>query len=145
MPHFVDTRRIDFADTDMGGIVHFSRYLAFIETAEHRFLESLGHSVVYRDEKGFLYSWPRVAVSVEYIAPLRFGQHVNVEVTVERVGRSSVDYTFSIVARGKVRAKLKETVVYCRLHETEGVHAVPIPEELREKIEDAIERHDRSD
>ena len=41
---FTTRRRIEFADTDMGGIVHFSRYFIFMETAEHQFLESLGIS-----------------------------------------------------------------------------------------------------
>jgi len=35
-------RRIEWADTDMAGIVHFARFLVFMETAEHRFREALG-------------------------------------------------------------------------------------------------------
>ncbi|MEM9599354.1 MAG: acyl-CoA thioesterase, partial [Acidobacteriota bacterium] len=31
-------RRIEFADTDMARIVHFSRFFDFMEAAEHEFL-----------------------------------------------------------------------------------------------------------
>jgi acyl-CoA thioesterase FadM len=44
--HELRTRRkIEFADTDMGGIVHFSRYFVFMETAEHEFLDAIGTCV----------------------------------------------------------------------------------------------------
>ena len=36
---------MEFADTDMGGIVHFSRFFVFMETAEHEFLRSLGADI----------------------------------------------------------------------------------------------------
>ena len=32
------SRRIEFADTDMAGIAHFSRFYVFMEQAEHEFL-----------------------------------------------------------------------------------------------------------
>ena len=36
------TRRIEFADTDMAGLVHFARFFVFMETAEHAFLRAAG-------------------------------------------------------------------------------------------------------
>ena len=42
---FQTRRKIEFSDTDMAGIVHFSRFFIFMETAEHEFLRSLGTSV----------------------------------------------------------------------------------------------------
>ena len=39
---FHTTRRVEFADTDMGNLVHFSRFFVFMETAEHEFLSSWG-------------------------------------------------------------------------------------------------------
>ena len=38
-------RRVDFSDTDAGGVVHFSRFFAFMEAAEDRYLRSLGASL----------------------------------------------------------------------------------------------------
>ena len=46
MAHEYHTRRrIEFVDTDMAGIVHFSRFYVFMEQAEHELLRSLGLSV----------------------------------------------------------------------------------------------------
>ena len=35
-------RTIEFAETDMAGIVHFSNYFRFMEATEHYFFRSLG-------------------------------------------------------------------------------------------------------
>ena len=42
---FVTTRRVEFADTDMAGIIHFANYYRYMEEAEHTFIRSLGLSV----------------------------------------------------------------------------------------------------
>ena len=42
------SRRIEFADTDLGGLIHFSRYFVFMETAEHEFLNAVGTSVHFK-------------------------------------------------------------------------------------------------
>ena len=52
------TRKIEFADTDMEGIVHFARFLVFMETAEHEFLRALGAEVHMTVEKQDI-GWPR--------------------------------------------------------------------------------------
>ena len=58
---FTVQRVVEFVDTDMGGIVHFSRYPVFVETAEHRFRETAGHPV-HDVVDGTPIGWPRVAV-----------------------------------------------------------------------------------
>ena len=62
MHEFTTHRRIEFVDTDMGGIVHFSRFFIFMETAEHQFLEAIGTSVDSELE-GRKIGWPRVSVT----------------------------------------------------------------------------------
>jgi len=43
---FKAIRRVEFADTDMAGIMHYSNFFRFMETAEHAFFRSLGLSIV---------------------------------------------------------------------------------------------------
>ena len=38
-------RKVEFSDTDMAGIVHFSRLIIFMENAEHAFLRSVERRV----------------------------------------------------------------------------------------------------
>ena len=43
---FTTTRRVEFCDTDMAGIVHFSTFYKWMEQAEHDYFRSLGLSIV---------------------------------------------------------------------------------------------------
>lgn len=135
MPAFRTTRKVEFADTDMEGIVHFARYLVYMETAEHELLRAAGTEVT---ADGLV--WPRVKIECEYLAPLRFGDTVEVEVTVADRGRSSVTYEHVLrkagadgeegrpVARGRVKA------VCCRRGEGGKLEPVAVPEGLAEKL-----------
>ena len=44
MKPFRATRRIEFCDTDMAGMVHFSNFFRFMEFAEQEFLRARGLS-----------------------------------------------------------------------------------------------------
>ena len=68
---FQTRRKIEFSDTDMAGIVHFSRFFIFMETAEHEFLRSLGTSVATED-RGHKIGWPRLSASCDYLKPIEF-------------------------------------------------------------------------
>lgn len=138
MHEFRVRRRIEFADTDMGGIVHFARFYVFMEWAEHEFLRSLGASPgAFRDAEGHPVAWPRVAASCEFFAPARFGDELEIHLSVLRKGTKSLTYGFDIrraemaVARGEV------TAVYCRVDDAGGLRAVPIPREITAQIEAA--------
>ena len=52
-------RRVEFAETDMAGIVHFSNFFRYMELAEHEFLRSLSLSVHDPSRADFV-AWPRV-------------------------------------------------------------------------------------
>ena len=43
---FKFVRTVEFSETDMAGIVHFSNYSKYMEAAEPRFFRSIGHSIV---------------------------------------------------------------------------------------------------
>ncbi|HYN23356.1 MAG TPA: thioesterase family protein [Thermoanaerobaculia bacterium] len=130
-------RRIEFADTDMGGIVHFARFYVFMEGAEHEFLRRLGASPgAFRDAEGPI-AWPRVAASCEFLAPARFGDELEIHVRVLRKGTKSLTYAFDIRREDTAIARGKVTAVYCRVSESGGLQAVPIPADIAEQIEEA--------
>ena len=89
MHEFRTWRKIEFVDTDMGGIVHFSRFLIFMETAEHEFLEAIGTRVDLELD-GCKIGWPRVAVACRYKSPARFGETLDIHLRVIRKGTNSV-------------------------------------------------------
>ena len=126
MHEFTTERRIEFSDTDMGGIVHFARYVIFMETAEHLFLESIGTSVV-TEQEGQQVGWPRVAVRCDYVSPARFGDVLEIRVRVARKGRTSMTYRFDFSVGDRPVARGEMTSVCCILEKT-GPRPIPIPE-----------------
>ena len=129
-------RRMEFADTDMAGIVHFSRFFVLMESVEHEFLRAQGLSVHMERDGGHL-SWPRLRTSCEYLQPARFEEVLEVSLKVLKVGARSLTYAFSF-ARGEVevaRGQLK--VACCTCNPGERMRAVPIPDFFAEKIEEA--------
>jgi hypothetical protein len=45
---FRATRRVEFNETDLAGIVHFSNFFRYMETVEGAFYRSFGQSVILR-------------------------------------------------------------------------------------------------
>ena len=129
---FKTQRKIEFADTDLGGIVHFARYFVFMETAEHQFLNALGTSV-HTVVDGKTIGWPRVKVSCEYAGPARYGDTLDITVRVLRKGRSSMTYEIEFENDGLRVARGESTSVRCELGP--NMRSVPIPDELAARIE----------
>lgn len=110
---FIYRRRVQFAETDMAGIVHFSMYFRYMEEAEHALWRSVGLQIAPQDSRlGF----PRVAASCDFKASLRFDEEFDVHVRVDAVGRRSIRYGFTlrrgqdILATGSMTSVSVETV-----------------------------------
>ena len=88
--HFHTRRRVQFSETDMAGIVHFSNFFKWMEEAEHEFFRSVGLSIMQPLSDGTVLGWPRVSASCNYVAPVRYEQEVEIEVRVDRVGARSL-------------------------------------------------------
>ena len=139
---FVHPDRVQFADTDMAGIMHFANFFRFMERAEHAFFRSLGLSVVDRVEhapEGERVGWPRVNVSCDYCTPLCFEDEVEVEVLIEEIRTRAVRFLFRIrKTDGELAAEGRITTVCVRKDKASGkMRAVEIPARIREKIEAA--------
>ena len=137
MPYeFKVQRRVEFSETDMAGIMHYSNFFRFMETAEHAFYRSLGHSVVMKEVDPPL-GWPRVHAECDYFKPLRFEDLVEVHMLVKEKKSKALTYVFRFhkvegpreeVARGTL-------TVVCVAHVNGSMRAVEIPKQLADKIE----------
>ena len=135
---FKITRRVEFSETDMAGIVHFANFFRYMEIAEHSFFRSLGFSVITRHVDPPV-GWPRVHASCDFKQPLHFEDEVEVHMVVTEKKAKSLSYEFRFrklnahppveVARGKL-------TVVCVTRDAHGkMGAVPIPKEIADKIE----------
>ncbi len=82
---FSTRMRVDFADTDAGGIVYFGRYGRYLERAIIEYRRAVGLPLL--GDPGHLFVVR--TMSVEYHAPLRFDDDVEVFVTCPRIGTTS--------------------------------------------------------
>jgi acyl-CoA thioester hydrolase len=86
-------RRVQFAETDQAGIVHFSAYFRYMEEAEHALWRAAGLSIAPADR---VVVFPRVAASFEYLSPLRFEDEFEVEIGIAAISRRSIRYACTI-------------------------------------------------
>src|SRR6478736_5490144 len=129
MPYeFKLTRRIEFAETDMAGIVHFSNFFKMMEATEHAFFRSLGFSI-HRHDPVSTTGWPRVSAQFDYRAPLRFEEEVEIHLLVADVRTRSVKYQFIFrrVSDGTIVATGAVTAVCANVEKATGkLTAIPI-------------------
>ncbi len=136
MTPFVYTRRVDFGETDMAGIMHFSNYFRYMEAAETAFLRTLGLSVNW-SEGGVQYGFPRVAVACDYARPVRFEDELQIAVVIEKLGTKSIQYRYEFRRDGIDIAVGRITAVFCRSVHPEPMASIAIPESIRTKLASA--------
>ena len=135
---FTTQRRVEFADTDMARIVHFSRFFDFMEAAEHELLRSLlgdGRQAHFEYD-GHEIGWPRGRVQCEFHSPARLGDLVDIRVRIVRKGSKSLTYRFDLSVEDRRVATGHITCICCRIGGLK-LEAVPIPEELAARIGEA--------
>jgi acyl-CoA thioester hydrolase len=132
-------RSVEFSETDMAGIMHYSNFFRFMEAAEHAFFRSIGFSVAARPGAPKV-GWPRVHASCDYHRPLRFEDQVEVRLRVVEKKSKALTYEFRFmklvdgVAAEEV-AKGRLTVV-CVEHQPDGtMRASAIPQAISQQIE----------
>jgi acyl-CoA thioester hydrolase len=80
--------RVWFSDTDAQGVVYYGRYLPYFDHALVEYHRHLGFGA---SEGDFVMR----ASHVEYHAPARFDDLIEVFVRISRIGRTSVTYEFA--------------------------------------------------
>jgi YbgC/YbaW family acyl-CoA thioester hydrolase len=133
MPYeFKHLHRVEFAETDMAGIVHFANYFRMMEAAEHAFFRSMGSSI-HTQAEGHAIGWPRVSATCDYLRPLRFEDEVEIHLLVAEVRSRSLRYRFIFRNRGEEVARGAITAV-CATVTNGKLVAVPLPESIREQV-----------
>ena len=121
-------RRIEWPDTDASGMYHNTAAFRFIEVAETALLDRLGfvHEIYGRH--------PRAHIEADFLAPLRFRDLVDIELMVDRVGRTSIHYRFEMRCRGEVAVRGRMVAV---LMDRPGGRPVPWPDHHRRLLQTA--------
>jgi YbgC/YbaW family acyl-CoA thioester hydrolase len=131
---FRTSRRVEFVDTDMAGIVHYSNFFRYMEAAEVSFLQARGLSVALSWE-GKKLGLPRVSSQCDFFRPAYFEDMLDIDVILEKVGRKSITYGFEISRQGELLARGQVTCVCCLVLGPRKIESIEIPEELRALLE----------
>jgi 4-hydroxybenzoyl-CoA thioesterase len=132
---FTTSILVRFGDLDAAGIAYYPNLVNFLHEAfEDFFTGHIGrpYPEVFREGLGF----PTVKVEMEFLSPVHYGDHVDIAVIVERVGRSSVQirYEGSVAGRPVFRARNVMVVV-----DMKTFRPTPVPVGLRERLEAALD------
>lgn len=130
---FKTQRRVEFNETDMAGIAHFTNYFKYMEEAEHEFLRSRGLSVVLDDEKGKL-GFPKMEATCKYKRPAKYEELIDVSVVVKCDDGKSVTYDCEFNCAGEKLGSGRLRVAFCRFPIDKPPYAVPISDGVMEKL-----------
>jgi len=130
------TRVVEFCETDMAGIAHFSNFYRWMEQAEHAFFRSLGLTIANHQDDGTSIGFPRVSCSCRFLAPAKFEDELDMLLKVQRIGVKSLTYDieFSLADKPVATGTLK--TVCCRFRPGQTLNTIEIPELYRSKIEE---------
>jgi len=125
---FETTFKVRFGDTDQAGIAYYPIVLHYCHVAfEEYFEHHVGtpyHVLVGERHLGF----PTVSLETEFKSPFVYGAVVTARVTVEKVGTSSVVWTFEFHDAERLLATSRNTTVAVDMRTFEKL---PVPDDLR--------------
>lgn len=104
------TKSVPFVDTDMAGIVHFSKVLCYVEEAEHAAMSAIGVAAI-SDIGGF----PKVRIECDYKSPLKFQDSLSVDLSLVKVGNRSLNWKFRVSANQRIAAEGSIVTVFTSL------------------------------
>lgn len=121
----VFSHRVIYADTDHFGVVYYARYLEWMEAGRSELLRKGGISYADYEKMGFFA--PVVKLDIEYQSPARYDDIVDVETRIEKIGNSSIHFTYDIKVKDKIIATAKTVNVFI----TRDGKKVNVPDEVR--------------
>jgi acyl-CoA thioester hydrolase len=121
--------RVGFSDTDAQGIVYYGRYLPYFDQARVEYARHLGMLATGPEEFEFVMR----ANTIEYLAPARFDDLLEVFIRVSRIGRTSATYECAAyrVDDDVLMVTAEQTLVLVDLDERK---ACPVPQWFRDRI-----------
>ncbi len=135
---FTKLLKVRFNDTDPAGVMYFPRFLdRFHSVFEDWFDEEL--KMPYRwcledTRVGF----PTVHTECDYLAPFRFGETMEVELSVVRVGRKAFTCRYRARLQGEDDVRVEASMVTATVN-LDSFEAVEIPAPLRKALTDRLE------
>jgi acyl-CoA thioester hydrolase len=126
--------RVYYEDTDSGGVVYYANYLKFFERARTEWLRAAGiNQQALAESDGVMFVVRSAAV--DYHAPAKLDDELNLTLVVERLGRASVQF---VQEAWRVTGAHRELLATGRIKvgciDTKALRPGAIPNHVLEKI-----------
>src|SRR5438552_9897898 len=123
---FIHEERVRFRDLDPMGHVNNAVFLTYVEQARVAFLADAGAATGLEDMNLII-----ARVEIDFKAPVRLGQEVEISVRASRFGTKSFDLDYELRVNGEIVAVATSVQVAYDYNRREPV---PVPAEWREKL-----------
>lgn len=118
--------KVNFYDTDPGGIIFYANIFRYIHTAYEEFLSSLNTDINFFNDE--IYILPITHTEADYLNPIKLHELLIVEVAVSDLRKSSFELSYNLSGNDeKIKVKAK-TVHVCVNKKT--FSKTDLPEEL---------------
>ena len=129
--------KIRFGDIDRAGIVYYPRFLNYFHVSlEEFFGQELGvdYPILINEHRIGL---PTVHLETDFSKPLRYGDLIEVEVGVLKIGKSSITFGYLVFKQGQNVPRIEgHNVTVCLDMET--FKKRDIPDWLRQRLEKQV-------
>lgn len=122
---------VRFADLDVQEHVNNAVYLTYLESARLAYYEKAG---IWHQESGMQTGMVVAHIDIDYLAPICFGQPVQVGLRLVRIGTKSFTLAFQIESVHGQTAFARGTSVMVAYDSVRG-QSIPLPAGWREKIQ----------
>lgn len=124
--------RVRYYEADAQGILFNATYLAFFDTCIVEYLRVLPFDFLSQKAKTNT-DFHVVRALVEYAAPVRYDEEIEIGTKIEKLGRSSITFKFAIFGKSENNVRSTGEVVWVNADQTAHKSA-PLPEDLRERV-----------
>jgi acyl-CoA thioester hydrolase len=128
-------RRVEFAETDMAGQVHFSVFFRYMEEAEHAIWRKAGMRIA---AEGRTHQWPRISAQCDFKARLRVDDEFEVRTEMAKVTNRTIQWAHTMVRGETVVARGTVTAVCVQLQADGTFTAVEIPGDTLTRLRAAL-------
>lgn len=129
-------RRVQFAETDAAGLVHFSVFFRYMEEAEHAVWRAAGMRIHQPESE---ITWPRISANFDFKAPLKFEEEFEVQTEIAVATRRTIQWAH-VVMRGDVVVGTGTVTAVCvKKLPGGGIKAAEIPDGIISQLRAALQ------
>ena len=121
--------RVRYSEVDAQAVVFNAHYLTYFDTAITEYFRALGYDYLGEVVRTGI-DFHTVKTVVEYKAPIRFDEDIEVCVRVAKIGRSSINLALAIFAKGSEDLRATGEIIWVATDQKTHT-PVAVTEELR--------------